>query len=99
MKFPVDDDTLSAWARLLGLTTEQTAATLADIETTLHVGYAHRPLAMRHLSFEALIDHMDVDEFALMFLVSGLRQAGHHDAARSVALRAIVTQLSADPEG
>ncbi|GAA1920021.1 hypothetical protein [Streptantibioticus ferralitis] len=98
MKIPVDDDTLSAWSTLLGLTPEQTTATLADIETTLRTGYTHRPPALRHLSFEALISDIDIDEFALMFLISGLRESGHHDAARSVELRAIVNALHPHPE-
>lgn len=97
MKIPVDGDTLTTWSKLLALTTEQTTATLADIETTLRIGYTNRPPALRHLSFDELTGDMDVDEFALMFLVSGLRQAGHHDAARCVELRAIYAQLGARP--
>ncbi len=76
MKLPVDDDTLAAWSALLGLTDEQTAATLADIEQTLCVGYEHRPDELRDTSFAQLIGDMDTDEAALMFLISGLRQAG-----------------------
>src|SRR5262249_24077730 len=80
VKFPVDDAPLSTWSTLLGLTPEQTAATLTDIETTLRIGYTSRPLVLRDRSFEELTDDMDVDEFALLFLISGLRQAGHPDA-------------------
>ncbi len=97
MKFPVDDDTVSTWSTLLALTPEQTAATLKDIETVLRIGYDHRPDELLDVSFEELTGAMNVDEFALMFLISGLRQAGHPDAARSVELRAINAQLGAVP--
>ncbi|MGW3068461.1 hypothetical protein ACWDA8_34550, partial [Streptomyces sp. NPDC001130] len=93
---PVDDDTLSAWSSLLGLTEKQKAATLADIEQTLRIGYDHRPDAMLDMSFEQLTNDLDTDEAALLFLISGLRQAGHPDAARAVEIRALVAQLQAD---
>ncbi|MFD8379135.1 hypothetical protein ACFV2X_11460 [Streptomyces sp. NPDC059679] len=95
MKFPVDDTTLSAWASLLNLTEEQTAATLEEIEQTLRVGYVHRPTEFRHLSFEKLTAEMDIDELALMFLVTGLRQAGHPEAADAVEIRGLVANLEA----
>ncbi|OIJ97805.1 hypothetical protein BIV25_13445 [Streptomyces sp. MUSC 14] len=99
MKIPVDDDTLSTWAQLLTLTPEQTTATLKDIEAVLRITYAHRPDELLDASFEALNPDMSVDEFALMFLISGLRQAGHPDAARSVELRAIASHIDAPPGG
>ena len=95
MQFPVDDDTLSAWSTLLGLTEEQTADTLNEIEQTLRRGYTYRPLALRHLSFEALTADMEVDELALMFLTTGLRRAGHPDAAHAVEARGLAAQLHA----
>ncbi len=98
MKFPVDDDTLAAWSSLLGLTEEQRASTLTEIEKTLRVGYDHRPAALRHFSFEELIADMGVDELALMFLVTGLRQTGHPEAAEAVEIRAAVAQLQAHHE-
>jgi hypothetical protein len=98
VKFPVDDTTLSAWSSLLGLTQEQTTDTLKDIEHTLRIGYAHRPTALRHLSFEELTADMDVDELALMFLATGLRHAGHPDAAHAVEIRGLIAQLQAAPE-
>ncbi|WP_282689214.1 MULTISPECIES: hypothetical protein [unclassified Streptomyces] len=93
MKLPVDDDTLAAWSALLGLTDEQTAATLADIEQTLCVGYEHRPDELRDTSFAQLIGDMDTDEAALMFLISGLRQAGFPEAAYAVEVRGIFATL------
>jgi hypothetical protein len=90
VKFPVDGDTLSTWSQLLNLTPEQTTATLNDIETILRIGYDHRPDELLDASFEAIAS---VDEFALIFLITGLREAGHRDAARSVELRAIEAQL------
>ncbi|MGW2320167.1 hypothetical protein [Streptomyces sp. NPDC001680] len=96
MKLPVEDDTLSAWSSLLNLTAEQTAATLADIEEILRVGYEHRPDELLDVSFEQLANDMNADEAALMFLISGLLQAGHPDAARAVQIRALMAQLQAD---
>jgi hypothetical protein len=98
VKIPVDDDTLSTWSTLLALTTEQTAATPTDIETILRIGYDHRPDELLDVSFEALTGDMDVDEFALMFLISGLRQAGHRDAAHSVEQRATAAKFDNPPE-
>ncbi|MFE7277936.1 hypothetical protein [Streptomyces sp. NPDC057623] len=98
MKLPVDDDTLHAWSKLLALTEEQAATTLKEIERTLRVGYEHRPVALRDLSFEELIADMDVDELALMFLATGLRQAGHPDAADSVEIRGIAARLQDHPK-
>ncbi|MGW3101286.1 hypothetical protein [Streptomyces sp. NPDC001100] len=95
MKFPVDDDTLTAWSSLLGLTEEQRVSTLTEIEKTLRVGYDHRPVALEHFSFEELVADMGVDELALMFLVTGLRQTGHPEAAEAVEIRAAVAQLQA----
>ncbi|MBT2366203.1 hypothetical protein J7E88_13005 [Streptomyces sp. ISL-10] len=95
MKFPVDDETLSAWSALLGLSDEQKTATLEDIEKTLRTGYTYRPLALRHLSFEELTADMDVDELALMFLATGLRHAGHPEAAHAVEVRGLVAQFQA----
>ncbi|MDN0193945.1 hypothetical protein [Streptomyces sp. S.PNR 29] len=94
----MDDETLHAWSKLLALTEEQTATTLQEIEKTLRIGYAHRPTSLRHLSFEELVADMDVDELALMFLATGLRQAGHPDAADTVELRGIAARLQAHPE-
>ena len=98
MKFPVDDDILAAWSSLLGLTEEQKVSTLTEIEKTLRVGYDHRPAELRHFSFEELIDDMGVDELALMFLATGLRQTGHPEAAESVEIRAAVVQFQAHHE-
>ncbi|ORT54280.1 hypothetical protein [Streptomyces sp. CB03238] len=93
MKLPVDDATLASWSALLGLTDEQTAATLADIEQTLRVGYDNRPDELRDATFEQLVGDMDADEAALMFLISGLRQAGHPEAAYAVEIRGIFATL------
>jgi hypothetical protein len=98
VKFPVDDDALAAWSALLGLTEEQRVSTLTEIERTLRVGYDHRPAELRHFSFEELIADMGVDELALMFLVTGLRQTGHPEAAEAVEIRAAVAQLQARHE-
>ncbi|WP_405803465.1 hypothetical protein [Streptomyces sp. NBC_01187] len=95
MKIPVDRTTLTAWADLLGLTTTQSNTVVRDIETTLRTGYAHRPPALRPLSFEQLSGDMDTDEFALMFLVGGLRQAGHPEAAHAVEVRGLVATFKA----
>ncbi|MFJ2199009.1 hypothetical protein [Streptomyces violaceusniger] len=89
MKLPVDDATLASWANLLGLTDEQTSATLAEIETTLRVAYEHRPDELRDTSFDQLNSDMDADEAALFFLISGLRQSGHAEAAYAVEVRSI----------
>ncbi|MER6086862.1 hypothetical protein [Streptomyces bluensis] len=99
MKLPVDDATLSAWTTLLGLTEEETTDTVNKIEQTLRRGYVHRPLAIRHLSFEELTADMDVNEFALLFLITGLRCAGYPEAAQSVEERGIAAQLQADSTG
>ncbi|AJC58622.1 hypothetical protein [Streptomyces sp. 769] len=93
MKFPADNTTLTAWSALLGLTKEQATATLADIEAVLRTGYAHRPPTLRHRTFEQLTNDMDIDEFALMFLTSGLRRAGYPEAAHSVQLRGLLARL------
>ncbi|MCR8573053.1 hypothetical protein [Streptomyces sp. Isolate_219] len=93
MKFPVDETTLTSWSSLLGLTEEQTAATLRHIEETLRVGYAHRPTALRLLTFDEVTAGMDIDELALMFLTSGLRVAGHQEAAQAIELRALIAQF------
>ncbi|MFB1042334.1 hypothetical protein [Streptomyces chrestomyceticus] len=93
MKLPVDDATLASWSKLLGLTDEQTAATLAAIEETLRVGYEHRPDELRDTSFDQLISDMDADEAALMFLISGLRQSGHPEAAYAIEVRGIFATL------
>lgn len=98
VKFPVDDDTLAAWSALLGLTEEQRVSTLTEIEKTLRVGYDHRPSALRDFSFEELVDDMTVDELALMFLATGLRQTGHPEAAEAVEIRAAVARLEAHHE-
>nr|WSZ96803.1 hypothetical protein OH820_15075 [Streptomyces sp. NBC_00857] len=95
MQLPVDETTLAAWSSLLGLTDQQTVDTLADIETTLRSAFPYRPLALRHLTFEALIAEMDVDELALMYLATGLRHAGHPDAAHLVEMRGLVAQIHA----
>ncbi|MET8677046.1 hypothetical protein ABZW18_05455 [Streptomyces sp. NPDC004647] len=89
MQIPVDDTTLTAWASLLGMTSQQTADTITQIEEKLRLGYAFRPDAVRHLSFEELMADMGADEFALMFLETGLRCTGHPDAAASVLARAM----------
>ena len=93
MKLPVDDATLASWSTLLCLTDEQTAATLAEIEKTLRIGYEHRPDVLRDASFDQLISDMDADEAALMFLINGLRQAGYPAAAHDVEIRGIFTAL------
>ncbi|MER6125381.1 hypothetical protein ABT173_22650 [Streptomyces sp. NPDC001795] len=93
MILPVDEATLASWSTLLGLTEKQTAATLADIEQTLRVGYDNRPEELRDVSFEQLTGDMDADEAALMFLISGLRQAGHPEAAYAVEVRGIFATL------
>ncbi|MFI9391865.1 hypothetical protein ACIG53_13385 [Streptomyces bauhiniae] len=94
MKLPVDDATLASWAALLGLTDEQTAATLEEIEKTLRRGYEYRPDELHDATFDQLISDMDVDEAALMFLITGLRQAGHADAAYDIEVRGIVATLN-----
>ncbi|MGP8302025.1 hypothetical protein ACTPOK_29720 [Streptomyces inhibens] len=93
MKFPVDETTLNGWTSLLGLTQEQTAATLRHIEKTLRLGYTHRPAALRHLTFDEITAGMNIDELALMFLTTGLRVAGHHEAALAIEIRGLHTQL------
>ncbi|MFE7826616.1 hypothetical protein [Streptomyces nigrescens] len=93
MKFPVDETTLTSWSSLLGLTEEQTAATLRHIEETLRIGYAHRPAALRLLTFDEVTAGMDIDELALMLLTSGLRIAGHHEAAHAIEMRAFTAQF------
>ncbi|MFE4535773.1 hypothetical protein ACFRKB_11905 [Streptomyces scopuliridis] len=93
MKLPVDDATLTAWSVLLGLTEEESAATLAEIEQTLRVGYEHRPDELRDKSFDELTSGMGVDEAALMFLVSGLRQAGLPEAAYVIEVRGLAAAL------
>ncbi|NUK37694.1 hypothetical protein HRW12_29035 [Streptomyces lunaelactis] len=89
MKFPVDDDTLTAWATLLGLTEKQPAEVLNDIEESLRRGYTFRPLAIRHLTFEEVTADMDIDEFALMYLTFGLHRAGQDELADDVMGRAL----------
>jgi len=98
MKFPVDDETLTAWSSLLGLTEEQQAKALEEIEETLRTGYAHRPACLRHRSFEELVADMEVDELALMFLATGLRHTGHPEAAAAVEIRGLAAQLQAHPK-
>ncbi|MFI1830682.1 hypothetical protein ACH41E_30230 [Streptomyces sp. NPDC020412] len=93
MKFPVDDTTLEAWASLLGLTEQQTADALNDIERVLRAGYAHRPDELRDTTFEQLTADMDAEEAALLFLISGLRQAGHRNAAYEIEAGSIFTPL------
>lgn len=93
MKLPVDDTTLTAWSALLGLTEEESAATVADIEQTLRVGYEHRPDELRDKSFDELASDMDAEEAALMFLVSGLRQAGLPEAAYVIEFRGLAAVL------
>ncbi|MFJ2247444.1 hypothetical protein ACIQ9I_02785 [Streptomyces sp. NPDC094461] len=94
MKLPVDDATLTSWTALLGLTEAQTAATLGEIETTLRRGYEYRPDELRDFSFDQLISDMDAEEAALMFLISGLRQAGYPDAAYDIEVRGVIATLS-----
>ncbi|WP_406172293.1 hypothetical protein [Streptomyces sp. NBC_00996] len=89
MKFPVDDDMLTAWSTLLGLTKEQSNDVLREVEQALRRGYAFRPLAVRHLSFEQVTADMDVDEFALMYLTFGLHRAGQDELADDVMARAL----------
>ncbi|MBY8884820.1 hypothetical protein K7472_08165 [Streptomyces sp. PTM05] len=95
MKFPVDDTMLTAWSTLLGLTDQQRDDVLGEIEATLRRGYTLRPLAIRHLSFEQATADMDPDELALIFLETGLRRAGHPDAADAVLRRGLLAQLHA----
>lgn len=97
MQLPVDNTTLAAWSTLLGLTATQAAEILAEVEADLRRGYTFRPLAVRHLSFEELTADMDTDELALMFLVTGLKQAGHEAAADDVFSRSLTTQSTATP--
>ncbi|MEV4907096.1 hypothetical protein AB0N46_20960 [Streptomyces albidoflavus] len=94
MKLPADDTTLASWSKLLGLTDEQTASTLAEIEKTLRRGYEYRPDELRDATFDQLISDMDQDEAALMFLISGLRQAGYPNAAYDIEVRGILATLN-----
>ncbi|MGW7572356.1 hypothetical protein [Streptomyces sp. NPDC054765] len=89
MKFPVDDTTLTSWAALLGLSEEQTADVLCEIEKTLRSRYDRAP-ALHHLTFEEVAASTDTDDLALMFLTSGLRITGHHEAACAVEVRIIL---------
>ncbi|WP_327702693.1 hypothetical protein OG530_13225 [Streptomyces decoyicus] len=73
-------------------------AILRHIEKTLRVGYAHRPTALRHLTFDEVTADMDIDELALMFLTSGLRIAGHHEAAHAIEMRVFRTQFQITPK-
>ena len=98
MNLPVDDTTLTAWSSLLGLTEQQKTSVLKEIEHTLRIGYTQRPTSLRHLSFEQLTTDMDIDELALMFLITGLHHAGHHDAAEAVEIRGLLARLEAPPE-
>lgn len=93
MKLPVDDATLASWSMLLGLTDEETAATLAEIEKTLRAGYEYRPDELRDATFDQLISDIDKDEAALLFLIGGLRQAGYPIAAHDIEVRAIAATL------
>ncbi|MFD4480536.1 hypothetical protein ACFVXC_35420 [Streptomyces sp. NPDC058257] len=93
MKLPVDDASLTAWSSLLGLTEEESEATVADIEQTLRVGYEHRPDELREKSFDELNSDLGADEVALMFLVSGLRQAGLPEAAYAIEVRGLAAAL------
>ncbi|NEC21784.1 hypothetical protein [Streptomyces parvus] len=93
MNFPVDDTTLAAWSTLLGLTEKQTAATLEEIENTLRQGYEIRPDELRDATFDQLISDMDREEAALMFLISGLRQAGYPKAAYDIEVAGIFATL------
>ncbi|MGW4079759.1 hypothetical protein ACWELB_40860 [Streptomyces asiaticus] len=93
MKLPVDDATVASWAKLLGLTDEQTTATLAEIEETLRIGYENRPDELRDTSFDQLISDMGADEAALLFLISGLRQSGHAEAAYAIEVRSLFATL------
>ncbi|MER8002073.1 hypothetical protein [Streptomyces sp. NPDC095613] len=95
MHLPVDDATLTAWSSLLGLTAQQRSDVLEDIEETLRRGYTYRPIHVRHLSFEEHTAGIDANELALMFLGTGLRHAGHPDAASSVEIRGLIAQLRA----
>ncbi|MBT2390715.1 hypothetical protein J7E87_15090 [Streptomyces sp. ISL-1] len=97
MQFPVDDQMLSAWARLLGLDEEQAADVLQEIEQALRRSYAFRPLAVRHLNFEQLTADMDTDEFALMYLQFGLHRAGQDELAEEVMGRALASGAPARP--
>ncbi|MDQ0990688.1 hypothetical protein [Streptomyces sp. V3I7] len=93
MKLPVDDATLASWSTLLGLTDKQSAAALEEIEKTLRQGYEYRPDDLRDATFDQLISEMDKDEAALMFLISGLRQAGYLAAAHDIEVRSIFATL------
>ncbi|MFE0130132.1 hypothetical protein ACFWY6_00820 [Streptomyces sp. NPDC059037] len=90
----MDDATLNSWSALLALTEAQTAATLADIEDTLRVGFDNRPDELRHLTFDEATSDMEFDEVALMFLIGGLRQAGHQQAAFAVEVRGLDVTLT-----
>ncbi len=89
MKLPVDDHTLSAWARLLNLDEQQAADVLEEIVAALRRGYTFRPLAVRHLSFEQLMADMDTDEFAFMYLQFGLHRTGQDELAEEVMHRSL----------
>ena len=93
MKLPVDDATLVSWSALLGLTDKQTAATLAEIEETLRMGYGNRPDDLRDKTFEQITGDMDADDAALIFLITGLRQAGQPEAAYAIEVRGIFATL------
>lgn len=94
MKLPVDDATLTSWSALLGLTEAQTAATLEEIEATLRRSYEYRPDELRDATFDQLISDMDADEAALMFLISGLRQAGYPNAAYDIEVGGVISTLN-----
>lgn len=95
MKLPVDDDTLNAWAKLLNLTEEQKAAALKEIEGTLRIGRTLAPIATWRRSLEEMTEQMEADELAGLFLVAGLRQTGHHEAADSVEVRIFIADVRA----
>lgn len=95
MKFPIDEATLGAWAQLLGLTAEQKQQVLNDIEADLRRGYSAAP-ALRRGNFERTVAAMSRNEFALMFLVAGLRRTGHADAADSVFRRVAAAVIAAN---
>ncbi|MFE7121291.1 hypothetical protein ACFU99_38265, partial [Streptomyces sp. NPDC057654] len=93
VNLPVDNATLASWSALLGLTEQQTTAALARIEQNLRTGYEYRPKELRDMTFEQLTGDMDAHEAALMFLISGLHQAGYPEAAYAIEARGIGTAL------
>ena len=97
MKFPVDDDMLTAWSTLLDLTKEQIATTLATSRRRCASATPPAP-GRAPLQLRAALADMDVDEFALMFLTTGLRQRRTPRAGRRRRWHARWPPIQANPE-